>query len=136
MCLSGIDAIKLGRAPNNRRETQNEHVDNTSTQASVGSLSPKEAETLLDKLVQEDWLEKSRAGFYSLTPRALMELKGWLVDTYNDEDDEGEKRDKIKFCHACKDIVTVVRLPPPRCLESPLTGYTTGPTLRKPRLPL
>lgn len=108
MCLSGIDAIKLGRAPNNRRETQNEDVDNTNTQASVGSLSPKEAETLLDKLVQEDWLEKSRAGFYSLTPRALMELKGWLVDTYNDEDDEGEKRDKVKFCHACKDIVTVV----------------------------
>ncbi|KIV90383.1 hypothetical protein PV10_07692 [Exophiala mesophila] len=118
MCLSGIDAIKLGRAPNNRRETQNADADNANTQSSLGSLSPKEAETLLDKLVQEDWLEKSRAGFYSLSPRALLELKGWLIDTYN-EDEDGEKRDKIKTCYACKDIVTVCPL-------------AIGPTLRKP----
>ena len=109
MCLSGIDALKLGRSANNRRETQNGDADSGNTQPSTGNLSPKEAETVLSKLVQEGWLERSPAGFYSLTPRALMELKSWLVETYNDEDDDGEQPDKIKFCHACKDIVTVVR---------------------------
>jgi non-structural maintenance of chromosomes element 1 len=41
----------------------------------------------------------------------LMELKGWLVGTYNDpadDDDDEARRDKIKFCHACKDIITAV----------------------------
>ena len=41
-----------------------------------------------------------------------MELRGWLIDTFNDqvpddEDDEEEHYQKIKFCQACKDIVTV-----------------------------
>lgn len=104
MCLSGIDAIHAGRAQK-RRETQE---GNGATQSSASTLSTRDAEAMLAKLVDEGWLEKSRAGFYSLSPRALMELKGWLIDTYNDEDDDGERRDKIKFCHACKEIITVV----------------------------
>lgn len=103
MCLSGIEAIQVGRAQN-RRETQNA----TATQSAAGVLSARDAEAMLGKLLDEGWLEKSRLGFYSLSPRALMELKGWLVDTYNDEDDNGRKREKIKFCHACREIITVV----------------------------
>jgi hypothetical protein len=104
MCLSGIEAIQVGRAEK-RRETQNGNA----TQSSAGMLGARDAEAMLDKMLDEGWLEKSRAGFYSLSPRALMELKGWLVDTYNDEDEDGERRQKIKFCHACKEIITVVR---------------------------
>jgi hypothetical protein len=104
MCISGIDAIQVGRA-NNRRETQDGN-----TQSSAGMLSARDAEAMLDKLQAEGWLEKSRQGFYSLSPRALMELRGWLVDTYNDEDEDGVRRDKIKFCHACKEIITFVTL--------------------------
>lgn len=105
MCLSAMDAIKLGKQPEKRRETQTENA----TQSTAGMLGPKDAESMLIKLVDEGWFEKSQAGFYSLSPRALMELKTWLVDTYNDEDEDGNTRDKIKFCHACKEIITVVR---------------------------
>ncbi|KAL6248762.1 hypothetical protein RBB50_003824 [Rhinocladiella similis] len=105
MCLSGIDAIQVGRTQGNRRTTQD--GDGNATQTNASTLGPKDAEAMLAKLVEEGWLEKSRSGFYSLSPRALMELKGWLVDTYNDEDEDGETRDKIKFCHACKEIITV-----------------------------
>ncbi len=104
MCMSGIDAIHVGRAQGSRRDTEN----GSATQSNAGMLGARDAEAMLNKLLEEGWLEKSRHGFYSLSARALMELKGWLVDTYNDEDDDGARREKIKFCHACKEIITVV----------------------------
>ncbi|KAH8667629.1 Nse1 non-SMC component of SMC5-6 complex-domain-containing protein [Tricladium varicosporioides] len=73
-------------------------------------LTGGEAEKLLQKLEAEKWLERSRQGFYSLTPRALMELRGWLLDAYNEPLAEGENPEevwqRIKFCEACKDIIT------------------------------
>ena len=105
MCLSGMEAVQLAK-PIARRETQN----GASQSASQG-LSMRDAESMMARLVEEGWLEKSAKGFYSLSPRALMELKGWLVETYNepaDEDDDEPRKDKIKSCHACKDIITVV----------------------------
>ncbi|KAI1005691.1 hypothetical protein K3495_g2531 [Podosphaera aphanis] len=69
-------------------------------------LSQSEAETVLVALEKDHWLERSRAGFYSLAPRALMELRSWLVDTYNEPDDP-QAPQRIKFCEACKEIVTV-----------------------------
>jgi non-structural maintenance of chromosomes element 1 len=108
MCVSGIEAIQVGQAPKQRRPVDVE--DNAAAQA-AGFLGGREVEAMLSKLVQEGWLEKSRAGFYSLSPRALMELRGWLVHTYNDdeEDEDGKKKEQIKFCRACKEIITVVR---------------------------
>jgi len=60
-----------------------------------------------------------RAGFYSLTSRALLELGPYLFQAYNtpaDEDDEHEDDgssnngivERIKTCHACREIVTIV----------------------------
>lgn len=69
-------------------------------------LTQSEAEKLLATLEREKWLEKSPGGFYSLAPRALMELRTWLVDTYNDSENP-QIWQKIKFCKACKEIVTV-----------------------------
>lgn len=76
-----------------------------------------QAEKMLKSLVEEGWFEKSQRGFYSLSPRALMELRGWLLDTYNDvdedenDDDDGEGRPmRIKRCFACKEIITVVSI--------------------------
>ena len=109
MCLSGMEAVQLAKPP--RRETQN---GSTQTTAASQGLSMREGEGMLAKLVDEGWFEKSPKGFYSLSSRALMELRGWLVETYNepaDEDDEEPRRDKIKFCHACNDIITVVSMP-------------------------
>ncbi|KAJ9656336.1 hypothetical protein H2198_005019 [Neophaeococcomyces mojaviensis] len=101
MCIAGKDALNLARA--GRRATQNDEQ----TQPKF-SLTAHEVETLLTKLVAEGWLDKSAKGFYSLSIRGLMELKGWLVETYNDPvDEDGEAAyQKIKFCHACKGIIT------------------------------
>ena len=72
---------------------------------------------MMNTLVEEGWLEKSQKNFYSLSPRALMELRGWLFETYNDVDDEEDNEEegeesvskRIKLCFACKEIITTVR---------------------------
>jgi hypothetical protein len=75
-------------------------------------LTHEQAERALAGLVAEGWFERSKEGWYTLSPRALMELRGWLVETYNDSDD-AEEWQRIKFCQACKEIVTVGQ----RCSE-------------------
>jgi non-structural maintenance of chromosomes element 1 len=103
MAITSMQAFNLAKG-DGRRDTQN-----GGTQTSVQSITMVQAQTVLKNLVDEGWFEKSEKGFYSLSPRALMELRGWLVSTYNEEDDEEEDRvDKIKFCHACKEIITMV----------------------------
>ncbi|DAA72701.1 TPA_exp: Uncharacterized protein A8136_5936 [Trichophyton benhamiae CBS 112371] len=108
MVVSSIEAVRLARTGANLNRRQSEGVPQTGT---AQPLSMREAEGMLSRLVAEGWLERSRAGYYSLSPRALMELRGWLVETYNEEEDEnGDTRQnhKIKTCFACKEIITVV----------------------------
>lgn len=110
--MSGIQAIQLAKASagdSDRRESNTDSQAQTQTQTHGGaaqSLSMSQAETVLRQLVSDGWFVKSRKGYYSLSPRGLMELRGWLVATYNDEN---ERHQKIKFCAACRDIITVVR---------------------------
>lgn len=112
MVITSLQALRLAKpsGEGNRRDPQNGNA----TQGSSGSgLSMSQAESMMKRLVEEGWLEKSRKGFYSLSPRALMELRGWLVATYNepadeDEDEDEERVDKVKMCHACKEIITAV----------------------------
>lgn len=116
MAITSMDAVRLAKAPNdssNSRESQQTgSAAVTTAQGSSGqSLTMVQAQKMLDNLVVEGWFEKSAKGFYSLSPRALMELRGWLVDTYNDaeEEEEGEAGVlKIKSCFSCKGIITVV----------------------------
>ncbi|KAE9370712.1 hypothetical protein N431DRAFT_379357 [Stipitochalara longipes BDJ] len=82
------------------------------TQSSDRGLTQSEAEKLLANLVKETWLERSNEGFYTLSPRALLELRSWLVEAYNDSDDP-DSWQRIKFCEACKEIVTIGQ----RCTE-------------------
>ena len=110
MAIQPIQATKLHRISGNRRETSDGE-----TQGSAGTaITILQAEKVLASLVDQGWFEKSRKNYYSLSPRALMELRGWLHETYNDEeDDEGEGGDytpKIKSCRACKDIITCVSI--------------------------
>ncbi|KKK20564.1 hypothetical protein ARAM_005014 [Aspergillus rambellii] len=106
--LSSIEAMQLAKAPSegNRRES------GAATQQTQGgaaqSLTMTQAETVMKQLVEDGWMEKSVKGYYSLSPRGLMELRGWLVATYNDDDGEGRRIKKIKFCAACRDMITVV----------------------------
>jgi len=110
MAITSTQAVQLHKAPSegNRRETQN----GSTTQGSTGQgLTMVQAEKVLQGLVEEGWFEKSRKRFYSLSPRGLMELRGWLIETYNDVGDDEEEEEpvpKIKTCFACKEIITVV----------------------------
>ncbi|KAI9681533.1 MAG: hypothetical protein M1817_002817 [Caeruleum heppii] len=110
MALQAIQAVQLCKAPTERGvETPNGGA--TQSTAAQG-LTMMAAERMLKEMVQEGWFEKSRAGFYSLSPRALMELKHYLLATYNggDEEDQDEEevgQDRVKLCFACKDIITV-----------------------------
>lgn len=110
MCITGTEAINLAKlSGSGRRETQN--GSSQAGGASSQGLSMRDAEGMMGKLVDEGWFEKSAKGFYSLSPRALIELRGWLVQTYNDPEDEttgSGSGERIKFCQACRDIVTVV----------------------------
>lgn len=107
MAVSSTEAVRLAKAPtDSSRESQN----GSATQGSNSqSLTMMQAEKTLKNLVVEGWLELSDKNYYSLSPRALMELRGWLMDTYNDDEgDEDERIVRIRTCKACKEIITVV----------------------------
>ncbi|KAK8192512.1 hypothetical protein M8818_007682 [Zalaria obscura] len=110
MAVTGMQALKLHRAAGGVRAAQVDG-DGEQTQGSAGQgLTMAAAERVLASLVQEGWFERSKSGFYSLSPRALMELRGWLIETYNEpageEEDEVEVV-RIRVCQACREIVTV-----------------------------
>lgn len=113
MVVSAMQATQLARvsvADANRRQSGTQQQQQTQGGAAQ-SLSMSQAEMILQQLVEDGWFEKSWKGFYSLSPRGLMELHGWLVATYNDDMDEDRRIAKIKFCAACRDIITVVSMP-------------------------
>jgi len=109
MVVTAIQATHLAKvssADTNRRRSTNAETQGGAAQ----SLTMTQAETVMQNLLVEGWLEKSRKNYFSLTPRALMELRSWLCDTYNYVNENGRKVERIKFCAACRDIVTVVRI--------------------------
>jgi non-structural maintenance of chromosomes element 1 len=115
MALKGTQALNLHKAPRNSSSSGGQGTDQAAATAPVqGSsaqgITMKEAERVMKEMTEEGWFEYSKGGFYSLSPRALLELRGWLVEMYNEADNEdGEGVRRIKFCEACREIVTVVR---------------------------
>ncbi|KAL3420118.1 RING-like domain-containing protein [Phlyctema vagabunda] len=77
-----------------------------STQTVDKGVTSQQAEKILGDLVAEGWFERSKEGWYTLSPRALMELRAWLVEAYNDSDDPDEWQ-RIKMCMACSEIITI-----------------------------
>lgn len=124
MAVSGQQALNLAKAPDARRQS-GAVADDTQTQAANASLTMAQAEKVLRLLVAESWFEQSQHGFYTLSPRALMELRGWLLDTYNDRDaesddsDQGHLHEQIKVCAACREIVTQGQRCPDPTLRCP-----------------
>lgn len=102
MAIKSTQALKLSKDPN-RREAQ--------TQSAQGGLTMVQAEKVMADMEAEGWFELSGNNYYSLSPRALMELRNWLVHTYNEapdeEDEDEEPHEKIKNCKLCRDIVTI-----------------------------
>jgi hypothetical protein len=78
------------------------------TPGPAASLTMDRAEKIVDGLVEEEWLDRSSAGFLSLSTRSLMELRQWLIDTYNDPGATEDEWQRIKMCEGCKQIVTIV----------------------------
>ncbi|RCI08546.1 hypothetical protein L249_8929 [Ophiocordyceps polyrhachis-furcata BCC 54312] len=117
LAITEMQAIKFAR-PNRRQSRPGEGGQSSSSSSSNDKgLKHSEVESVLAGLVQGGWLEKSRSGFYSVTPRALLELRPWLIEMYNDADDVSQEDwQRIKFCEACKDIVTAgLRCSEPDC---------------------
>lgn len=121
MCIASMDATKLSRPkkPTNQDDEGDDDAEGATqqTQAADKGLKHSEVERMMHRLVSEAWLEESPNNFYSLTPRALMELKTWLVESYNDPDAGPQEWQRIKFCKACKEIVTHGK----RCAERDCT---------------
>ncbi|TVY33574.1 Non-structural maintenance of chromosomes element-like protein [Lachnellula occidentalis] len=111
MAVTGMQALeKRVTKGSGRRDSE----ENSQLAVDKG-VTGEQAEKLLAALVKEKWLEHSQKGYYKLSPRALMELRSWLVDAYNEETDDGDDDwQRIKFCEACKEIVTVGQ----RCANS------------------
>jgi hypothetical protein len=134
MAVTGQQALNLAKAPDTNRRASGAAItleSQTQEAAAAGtsqnaSLTMAQAEKTLRLLVSESWFEQSQRGFYSRSPRALMELRGWLIDTYNDgendsddSDDEGHPQEKIKVCFACREIVTKGQRCPDPALRCP-----------------
>ncbi|KAL2816665.1 Nse1 non-SMC component of SMC5-6 complex-domain-containing protein [Aspergillus granulosus] len=107
MAISSIDAIQCAKVTGEGNRRESGSVTQQTQSGAAQSLSMTQAEVVMKQLVEDKWFEQSRRGFYTLSPRGLMELRGWLVATYNDENEHGRRNDKIKFCAACKDIITI-----------------------------
>ncbi|KAI1401558.1 Nse1 non-SMC component of SMC5-6 complex-domain-containing protein [Hypoxylon fuscum] len=116
LCLDGMQANKLRKPARGADDDDSvlPHADGENAGAepagALKGLKPSEVETALRRLVDEGWLERSRAGFYSLAPRALVELRAYLVDAFNDADEaaaDPRAWQRVKFCEACREIVTV-----------------------------
>ena len=107
MAVDEAQALKVSRPRNTGRESNAASDVGRGDQAPPASankgLKHSEVLALLKSLVAEGWLEKSRDGFYSLSPRALLELWSWLMATYNDPEQDWQR---IKFCEGCKEMVT------------------------------
>ncbi|KAM0707118.1 hypothetical protein Q7P35_006449 [Cladosporium inversicolor] len=112
MAVTAYQALELNKVPGDNRRESGAATQQDTQQTQNASITILQAEKVLNLLVSESWFELSTQGFYTLSPRALMELRGWLIDTYNDGDndsdgsDQGHPHEKIKVCMACREIVT------------------------------
>lgn len=117
MAVTAAQARKVARPParNNRNgDAEEDEVDTQQQRAVDKGLKHSEVEKLLPSLVNEGWFELSDEGYYSLSARSLMELRTWLIEAYNDPDAGPEEWQRIKFCEACRDVVTVGQRCPDR----------------------
>lgn len=116
LAITEMQAIKVAR-PDRRRSAQVDG-DSSATQTPADKgLKHSEVEKMLTSLVEAGWFERSRGSYYTLSARALLELRPWLIETYNDPDAPADEWQRIKSCEACKDILTVgLRCDEPNCI--------------------
>lgn len=104
MACTTMQALEVSKPSGGRQSDVNGNVDGA---ASIG-LTKTQAETILNSLQDEGWLVKV-GNYLTLSPRALLELRDWLRETYNEpaEEEDDEPVERIKSCAACREIVTI-----------------------------
>ena len=120
MAVRHTEASQLARVSRRSRQSQvhnngdEEDTEATQQAAAETSISISDADAVLESLVAQRFFQKSRAGYYTLAPRALIELRAYLKETYNevlDDDDEdggqGREITRIRDCEGCREIVTI-----------------------------
>ncbi|KAF2019689.1 hypothetical protein BU24DRAFT_419315, partial [Aaosphaeria arxii CBS 175.79] len=117
MAVSSMEASRLTKAPRENRQSlaaaNGDGEDGAQSQAAaaVKGISISESDKVLAQLVEQHFFNKSSRGYYSLAPRALMELRVYLKETYNEAGDpeyeDSEPIVRIKDCEGCREIVTV-----------------------------
>lgn len=114
------------------------------TGGGAASITLVRAQEVLNQMIESGFFERSDAHYISLGPRGLMELRGWLQETYDEPMQDGDSQEdvergkRIRFCEACRDVVTVVST----CLITRRFGdilkwlmmLFTGPKMCEPRL--
>ncbi|KAG9191938.1 non-structural maintenance of chromosomes element 1 [Alternaria panax] len=116
MAIKHTEASQLARLSRRNRQSQaasrqsqvNGDIEDSQASADT-SISIAEADLVLETLVKEAFFQKSTAGYYSLAPRGLMELRAYLKETYNesaDENEDGRRVIRIRDCEGCREIVT------------------------------
>ncbi|RYO39150.1 hypothetical protein AA0111_g1862 [Alternaria arborescens] len=117
MAIKHTEASQLARLSRRNRQSQaasrqsqiNGDVEDSQANIDTG-ISIAEADLVLETLVKEAFFQKSRKGYYSLAPRALMELRAYLKETYNEsaeENEDGREVIRIRDCEGCREIVTI-----------------------------
>jgi hypothetical protein len=108
MAVRHTEASQLARLSRRNRQSQvnGDTEDSQSATADTG-ISIQEADAVLTALQNDAFFQKSKAQYYSLAPRALMELRTYLKETYNESaaDDE-EPVIRIHDCEGCRELVT------------------------------
>lgn len=111
MALKHTEASQLARPSRRNRQSQinSSAEEREASQAVDTGITIQEADDVLDALVNESFFQKSRSGYYSLAPRAIMELGTYLKETYNesaDDADDGIETIRIHDCEGCRELVT------------------------------
>jgi hypothetical protein len=107
MAVKHAEATQLARLKKSRQSQVNGDADGEATQSTDPGISIPEAEVVLRKLLDDAFLHLSKAKYYSLAPRALMELRAYLKETYNEDASESENPViRIHDCEGCQEIVT------------------------------
>ena len=115
MALRHNEASQLARNLRRNRQSQiNGPDDAADSQAADQGITIQEADAVLDALVHDGFFEKSPSKYYSLAPRALMELGPYLKEMYNadraadddDDDDDEPPVTRIHDCEGCRELMT------------------------------
>jgi hypothetical protein len=107
MAMRHTEASQLARARRNRQSQATADADGDASQPADTSISIQEADEVLAALLDDGFFKKSSANYYSLAPRALMELRAYLKETYNEDPSETDNPIiRIRDCEGCQEIVT------------------------------